>query len=87
MNVASTWSADEVRVRLYFLVKVLKARGRNVAGGSMIGSTLALVGAAAALKGLIGCTGVAKAGEEEGIRFGGAGVAGALNIGAALGFG
>ena len=68
-------------------MKVLKARGRRVAGGSRIGRTLAFVGAAAALKCLIGCTGVAKAGEEEGIGFGGAGVAGTLNMGAALGFG
>jgi len=68
-------------------VKVLKARGRSVAGGSIIGSILAFVVAAAALKGLIGCTGVAKAGEEDGIGFGGAGVAGNLKIGAAFGFG
>jgi len=74
-------------VRLYFLVKVLKARGRSVAGGSIIGSILALTGAATALKGLIGCTGVAKAGEEDGIGFSGAGVAGTLNMGAAFGFG
>ena len=45
-----------------------------------------LTGTAAALNGRIGCAGVAKAGEEEGIGFDGAGVGGGLNIGAARGF-
>jgi hypothetical protein len=67
-------------------VKVLKARGRKVAGGRITGSILVFVGIAAALKGRIGCTGVANPGEEEGIGFRGAGVGGGLNIGAARGF-
>jgi hypothetical protein len=44
---------------------------------------LAFWGIAAGLKGLMGWAGVAKAGDEDGIGFKGAGVAGALNIGAA----
>lgn len=83
---AKTCKADDVRVRLCFFVKVRKARGRKVAGGRRIGSILPLVGTAAALNGRIGCAGVAKAGDEEGIGFAGAGVGGGLKMGAARGF-
>jgi hypothetical protein len=73
-----------VRVKLCFLVNVRKARGRRVAGGSNIGSTLGFeIGAA--VKGRMGCTGVANAGDEEGIELSGAGVGGGRNIGAARG--
>lgn len=87
MKVARTWSAEEVRVRLCFLVNVRNAKGRKVAGGRRIGSMLAFAGAAAGLKGRMGCAGVAKAGDDEGIGFKGAGVGGGLNIGAARGLG
>ena len=43
MKVASSCRAEEVRVRLCFLVNVRKARGRRVAGGRRIGSMVALV--------------------------------------------
>jgi hypothetical protein len=66
-------------------VKVLNARGRNVAGGRRIGSMLPLVVTAPTLKGFIGCNGVANAGEEEGIGLRGVGVGGGLNIGTARG--
>lgn len=74
MKVASAWSADEERVRLCFLVKVRKAIARRLAGGKRMGRMEAF-GAGASevfigfeLKlGLIGCMGVAKAGEEEGM--------------------
>ena len=69
MKVAKSCKAEEVSVKLYFFVKVRKARGRNVAGGRRMGSMLPLVGTEATLKGRIGCAGVAKAGEEEGIGF------------------
>lgn len=62
-------------VRLCFLVKVRNASGRSVAGGSNIGRTVdfatglreggARIGAV--LRGLIGCTGVPNAGEDEGM--------------------
>jgi len=84
MNVARTCKADEVRVRLCFFVKVLKASGRKVAGGSIMGSILAFVGMAAELNGRMGCTGVANAGDDEGIGFNTAGVLGTLKIGAVL---
>jgi hypothetical protein len=86
MNVAKTCRAEEVRVKLCFLVKVLKARGLKVAGGRRIGSILAFTAAAAGLKLLIGSAGVPNAGDDEGIGFDGAGVGGGLNIGAARGF-
>lgn len=77
MKVASAWSADEVRVRLCFLVKVRKASGRSVAGGSSMGRTVGLAFGASAggarigavLRGWMGWTGVPNAGEEEGIGF------------------
>jgi hypothetical protein len=74
-----------VIVKLCFFVNVRKARGRNVAGGSRIGRMLAFGAIAAALKGLMGCAGVAKAGEEEGIGLFDAGVSGNLKIPAARG--
>lgn len=89
IKVASSCSAEEVSVRLCFLVKVRNARGRNVAGGRRMGRMAAFDGADT-LKGLSGWTGVPKAGEEEGIedegmlaaRFLGAknGVAGGLDL-------
>jgi hypothetical protein len=85
MKVASTCRADEVKVRLYFLVNVLKARGLKVAGGNIIGRMLAFGAAAAELKDLIGCTGVPKAGDDDGIRFE-TGFNPALNIGAGFRF-
>jgi hypothetical protein len=73
MNVASAASADDVRVRLCFLVKVLNASGRKVAGGSRIGRIVEGLNCGGAigfvLRGKIGCAGVPKAGEEEGIGF------------------
>jgi hypothetical protein len=75
-NVANAWSAEEVRVRLYFLVKVRKASGLRVAGGSNIGRTVDFGGGfspggariGAVLRGLIGWTGVPNAGDDEGMR-------------------
>lgn len=84
MKVASTCNAEEVSVKLCFLVNVRKARGRKVAGGRIIGSILAFAGAFSTLKGRMGWTGVANAGLEEGIGFNGAGVGGSLNMEAAL---
>ena len=86
MNVARTCNAEDVSVKLCFLVNVRKARGRRVAGGRRTGRMLAFVAAVGALKGRMGCTGVPNAGEDEGIGFNGAGVKGGLNIGAARGF-
>lgn len=85
INVANTCKAEEARVKLCFLVKVRKARGRNVAGGRRIGSMLPLMGTAVTLNGRIGCAGVAKAGEEEGIGLAGVDVGGGLKMGAARG--
>jgi hypothetical protein len=86
MNVARTCNAEEVSVKLCFLVKVRKARGRKVAGGRSTGRMLVFGAAVVTLKGRIGCTGVPNAGDEEGIGFDGAGVGCGLNIGAARGF-
>ena len=73
MKVANAASADDVRVRLCFFVKVRNARGRRIAGGRRIGRTvvgLSWGGAMGAVRlGSIGWTGVPKAGEEDGIRF------------------
>jgi hypothetical protein len=74
-----------VSVKLCFLVKVRKARGLKVAGGSNTGRILGF-DRGAMWKGRIGCTGVAKAGEDEGIELRGAGVGGGLNIGIAREF-
>lgn len=71
-------------VKLCFFVKVRNASGLNVAGGRRIGKIVALVGGAMA-NGLRVCAGVPKAGDEDGIGFGGAGVLGA-NMDAAWGF-
>jgi hypothetical protein len=60
-------------------VNVRKARGRRVAGGSNIGRIVGFratgfkiggAGIGAIRRGRIGCAGVAKAGEEEGMGFG-----------------
>lgn len=77
MKVASSCSADEVRVKLCFLVKVRNAKGRRVAGGRRIGKMVALVTGGA--NGLGVWAGVPKAVDEEGIVSGGgrAGVLGA----------
>ena len=84
MNVARTCNAEEVSVKLCFFVKVRKATGRKVAGGSNMGKILSFdIGAT--VKGRTGWTGVAKAAEDEGMGLRGAGVAGGWNIGAACG--
>lgn len=69
-------------------MKVRKANGLKVAGGRRIGRILAFgIGAAVGLKGRIGCTGVANAGDDEGIGFEFvAGVAGGLKSGGAFDF-
>lgn len=80
MNVARTCRADEVKVKLCFLVIILKAVGRKVGGGSMMGSMLAFGrGIAGTLKGLTGCAGVANAGEEDGMELSGGGACLCLN--------
>jgi hypothetical protein len=58
-----------------------------VAGGRIIGSALRLLGAETGSEDWIGWTGVAKAGEDEGISLNGVGVGvgGGLNTGAARG--
>jgi hypothetical protein len=65
MNVARDWRADDVSVRLCFLVKVRNATGRRVVGGSRMGRMEAFGDGAIGLRGLKGCTGVPKPGEEE----------------------
>jgi hypothetical protein len=71
MNVASAASADEVRVRLCFFVKVRNASGLRVAGGSKMGRIVVGLscggGIGAVRLTLMGWTGVPKAGEEDGI--------------------
>ena len=71
MNVASAASADDVRVRLCFFVKVRKACGRSVAGGRIMGRMDGLraagAGIGAVFRGRMGCAGVPKAGEDEGM--------------------
>ena len=74
MNVASDWSAGELSVRLCFLVKVRKARGRREGGGRRIGRIVEMAGLNAGggigrSRGLMGWTGVPNAGLEEGIAF------------------
>lgn len=69
MKLDRTCNAVEVSVKLCFFVKVRNAKGRNVAGGRRIGRTLGFASGAESSKGLIGCIGVAKAGEDEGIGF------------------
>lgn len=64
MKLASAWSADTCKVRLYFLVKVRKANGRRVGGGSRIGKMVAMGGLNGPVGGN-GWTGVPNAGEEE----------------------
>ena len=72
MNVASVPSADVDTVRLCFLVNTRNASGRSVGGGSMMGSTVAgfvawgsPAGGGTLSGGIMGCAGVANAGEEE----------------------
>lgn len=68
-------------------MKALNARGRRVVGGRIIGRILAFAaGGGGTLNGLTGYAGVPNPGEDDGIGFKGAGVEGALNMGAALGF-
>jgi hypothetical protein len=71
MKVASAASAEEVRVRLCFLVKVRNASGRRVGGGSKMGRIVVGLscggGIGAVRLTLMGWTGVPKAGDEEGI--------------------
>ena len=86
IKVARTCKADAVSVKLCFLVKMRKARGRRVAAGRSTGRMLAFTPAVGAIKGRIGCTGVPKAGEEEGIGIKGTGRGGGLKIDAARGF-
>lgn len=62
---AKVCSADEDMVRLCFLVKVRKATGRRVEGGSKIGRTELLVGAGLGFAFRKGCTGVPNAGDDE----------------------
>lgn len=77
MKLANAERADDVRVKLCFFVKVRKARGRSVAGGSSMGSTVALTGGlreggariGAVRRGCMGWTGVPNAGDDEGIKF------------------
>ena len=83
MNVARAWSAEDVNVKSCFFVNVRNASGLNVAGGNIIGSTVDAFWAAdfsnggafmgAVRRGRIGCAGVPKAGEEEGMTFPGVG--------------
>jgi hypothetical protein len=90
MKLANAESAEEVKVRLCFLVNVRKASGLSVAGGSSIGRTVARaaglrMGGArmgAVLRGLMGWTGVPNAGEDEGMTFWGIdeGFAGLLEV-------
>lgn len=77
MKVARDWSADELRVRLCFFVKVLNASGRKVGGGKRIGRMVVMLGLNAGGGGMclcvgwIGCSGVPNAGEDE--KIGGSG--------------
>jgi hypothetical protein len=73
MKVASATNADDVSVRLCFLVNVRNASGRKVAGGRRIGKIVDGLNCGWAigfvLRGNIGCTGVPNAGDEEGFGF------------------
>ena len=69
MKVANACSADDVSVRLCFFVNTRNARGLRVAGGKRMGSIDGLKGSEGfAIR--IGWTGVLKAGDDEGMRFG-----------------
>lgn len=65
MKDARACRAEDVSVKLCFLVNVRNASGRRVAGGRMMGRIAAL--GALTAKGLRGWAGVPKAGEEEGM--------------------
>lgn len=71
MKDESDASAEDVKVKLCFFVKVLKASGLKVAGGSSIGKIVAGLnwggGIGFDLLGIMGCAGVPNAGEEDGI--------------------
>ena len=66
MKFASVCSAGEVSVRPCFLVKMRKASGRNETGGSRMGSTDGFTGSGG-LRVQTGYTGVANAGEDDGM--------------------
>ena len=74
MNVASAASAEALRVRLCFFVKVLNASGRSVGGGRRVGKMVGICGlnAGGGGGGLAACgagmrrSGVANAGDDEG---------------------
>ena len=85
MKVAKAWRAEEVRVRLCFFVKVRKAKGRSVAGGSKMGNIEGFEGSSGGLLSRRGWTGVPKAGEDEGMGSGPAGVGPLRNRGAVRG--
>lgn len=82
MKCASVCSAGDVSVRLCFLVNMRKANGRNVAGGSEMGS-IDGVASSGGFRSRTGYTGVAKAGEDDGMWFAGTGERAGGNIGAA----
>lgn len=76
MKVASDCKAGELRVRLCFFVKVRKAKGLRLAGGRRIGRMVGIEGlnagggiAGRLSRGLMGWTGVPKAGLEDGTVF------------------
>ena len=69
-----------MRVKLCFLVKVRKAMGRSVAGGRAIGRIEDLIGGSIGLCKPMGCTGVPKPGEDEGMIFGCIGVGPLRNL-------
>lgn len=73
MKLASAPRAEDVRVKLCFLVNVRKASGRNVAGGSSIGRIVEGLNCGGAIgfvrRGRMGCAGVPNAGDEDGIGF------------------
>ncbi len=56
-----------MRVRLCFFVKVRKATGRRVGGGSKMGNTVGGGRTAVGMWGFNGCSGVPNAGEDDGI--------------------
>lgn len=69
MKVDKATSAGVWSVKLYLRVNIRKAAGRRMAGGSETGRTVLglKAGACMGFGGIIGCSGVANAGLEEGI--------------------